>query len=133
MEIKEIINNCCSLAVYSEGQKIIKKSSEKDFKKIIEAWNSMTDGALEMPAFGVSIDKYTKEQLKSGLWVEFIFDAQLSHCDMPFSKLLVNVVGNFKGFNLSRYTQEAGYAGRCFYLQLSDDMSDFEKVVKSCI
>ncbi len=93
----------------------------------------MTDGALEMPAFGVSIDKYTKEQLKSGLWVEFIFDAQLSHCDMPFSKLLVNVVGNFKGFNLSRYTQEAGYAGRCFYLQLSDDMSDFEKVVKSCI
>ena len=78
----------------------------------------MIDGAHQMPAFGVSINEYTVQEMKKGKWLEFVFPEQ-TECDgMPFERLLINVQKEGYGFNLIRYNAEQGYDGRCFYLDL---------------
>ena len=88
------------------------------FNEICAAWNNMIFGAHQMPAFGVSLDRETTKEMKSGVWAEFVFDKQLSADGMPFEKLLVNAQREWSGFNIIRYTSEFGYDGRCFYYDL---------------
>ena len=55
---------------------------------IVEAWETITQGAHQMPAFGVSIDRLTREEMKSGNWLEFFFAEKYESNGLPFDSLL---------------------------------------------
>ena len=74
-----------------------------------------------MPAFGVSIDELTREDMKNGLWIELCFDGVQSFEAMDFEGLLIKVEKDFHGFNLIR-RNNGKYDGRCFYLSLQNSM-----------
>ena len=103
----------------------------EEFEKILSAWGETLKEGRQMPAFGVSIDRLTREEMKKGEWVEFIFDGRCEINEMPFEKLLVKVEENYCGFNIIRYNSEGGYFGRCYYLQLKDgkNMSRFASAI----
>ena len=117
-EICEVFDSAEAVNVYYNGVKTVYSAGSEEYNKILAIWNKMIDGAHDMPAFGVSLDRYTKEEMKKGLWVEFGFGKVLECNGMPFEKLLVSVEKDSQGFNLIRYNTNCGYDGRCFYLDL---------------
>ena len=117
-EITEVFDYSEIINVYNDGAKTVYSSGDKEYNRILACWNDMTNGAHDMPAFGVSLDSYTKKEMKKGLWVEFDFGKTLECNGMPFEKLLVSVEKDSQGFNLIRYNLNCGYDGRCFYLDL---------------
>ena len=133
MSLCQIVAESEQIVVYSDSESRTYEKGADKYNKIIASWTRMTDDALEMPAYGVSLDDLTRREMTSGLWVEFEFKEQLARRNMPFEKLLVKVEDGYRGFNLIRYTAEAGYSGRCFYLQLNDDktMTEFAKMLKN--
>lgn len=56
-EVFEIIPQAKSVAVYSDGAKSEFAADSSEFAEILKAWKKMTEGAHQMPAFGVSIDQ----------------------------------------------------------------------------
>ena len=118
MEIQNVFKEAENINVYNDGVKVTYSAGGEDYKKILDCWNNAIEGSHQMPAFGVSLDRQTKEALNSGLWVEFCFAHQMQRSDMPFEKLLVNVNKGTYGFNIIRYTSKCGYDGRCYYLDL---------------
>ena len=87
------------------------------FASAAAAWRAMTEGAVRMPAFGVSIDRLTREGMREGLWAEFCFAKEQTVAGMPFTALLFAVKEEFCGFNVVRL-YDGGYNGRCFYIDL---------------
>mgnify|MGYP001625970901 CR=1 FL=1 len=80
--------------------------------------SALLDGSVTMPAFGVSINEFTVNAMKSGIWVEFAYSSQQKSEGMEFEKLLVEVKPDYMGFNVNRYNSGYGYAGRCYYIDL---------------
>lgn len=125
MELDEIAEEAKVIAVIKDGDRKEYCGGE-EFSLVLNGWRNMLVGSYEMPAFGVSLNADTRAAMKKGVWVEYCFGEVLTHNEMNFSKLLVEVVPQFKGFNIIRYNSGAGYSGRCFYINLDEgDMSDF--------
>lgn len=125
-ELDEAFDYADKITVYNDGEKVTFLPYDNSFKEIKVEWRAMLDGAYTMPAFGVSLNNETKEEIKRGLWVEFEFKEVMTYSEMPFEKLLIKVEKNYSGFNLVRYNTDRGYEGRCFYYNLVDkNMSDF--------
>lgn len=125
-EIYEVFDKSEQITIYSDGAKTQYSPIDENYSKILGKWNELLTGSHQMPAYGVSLNDYTLEQLKSGLWVEFTFKKEYECGGMPFQKLLVEVKEGFYGFNIIRYTEKYGYDGRCFYIDLNGKtMSDF--------
>ena len=131
MQFTEIFNSSSSVILYRDGLSHEFYKGEEEYGRIISGWNELICRAVPMPAYGVSIDKLTREEMKKGEWVEFIFDGRCEINEMPFEKLLVKVEENYCGFNIIRYNSEGGYFGRCYYLQLEDgkNMSRFASAI----
>ncbi len=122
--IKEKIYEAEQIEIIKDGAVAFKVSKgDSLYKKILKEWSAMTEKAHQMPAFGVSIDDLTREEKKSGLWIEFVFGEEKSDCDMPFTKLLAAVKPKDCGLNLIRWDGK-GYNGRCFYLDLNGETSE---------
>ncbi len=117
-ELDNIFNEAEEIIVYDNDVKTSYKAGSPKYGEILESWNITISSAHQMPALGVSIDEYTRKELKSGIWLEFCFDTVYECCGMPFEKLLIGLDKEYYGFNLIRYTAEHGYEGRCFYLDL---------------
>lgn len=117
-EINEVFREAEAINVYSDGVVTGYSAGEEAYNKILNCWSEMISDAHDMPAFGVSLDSYTRYEMKKGLWVEFDFKKVLEVKGMPFEKLLVSVEKSSQGFNLIRYNINDGYDGRCFYLDL---------------
>ena len=129
MPIQESIERCSEIMIYRDGVFTAFRSGEPCFLKILNAWKKMTDEAIQMPAFGVSIDSLTRKEMTEGIWVEFKFQKDSEFDGMPFQRLLVSVKPENTGFNLIRYW-DGGYNGRCFYLDLRKrSMKDFYSVL----
>lgn len=107
-----------SVRVYKDGVVTEYEAGTENFRRILAAWEEMTSDAFQMPAFGVSIDALTREERKKGTWLEFVFDKERGG-ELPFERLLVACIPEYRGFNLIRYTQ-GGYNGRCYYLDLRE-------------
>lgn len=128
--IFEVFDKSNEINVYNEGVKTVYSASGKDYFDMLSCWNKMVEGAHQMPAFGVSINNYTVEEMKSGLWLEFCFGERIKVSGMDFEKLLVTVKKDYCGFNLIRYTRERGYDGRCYYIDLVDkNMADLYELL----
>jgi len=125
-EISEAFDYTESVNVYKDGVKTVYSAGSDDYKKILSCWNEMIEGAHDMPAYGVSLNRLTVKEMEKNLWVEFDFGRALECRHMPFEKLLVQVGKEYYGFNLIRYNTDYGYEGRCFYLDLVDkNMNEF--------
>ena len=107
--------------VYKDNQ-VLEMTSE-DQQKFDELFCNAIEGARQMPAFGVSIDELTKEEIKSGLWVKFVFEKTMVKSDMPFDELLIKISKDCYGFNIIR-GNNGKYDGRCFYLDLDKSMNE---------
>lgn len=120
MEIKleKLTNYAQSINVITDGKAETYQVGTDKFNEVCAEWNNMLVGAHEMPAFGVSLNNYTVEQMKSGVWAEFVFGRTLSANGMPFDRLLVKAQPKDYGFNIIRHTAKSGYDGRCFYYHL---------------
>ncbi len=124
----DCFNHVSSITVIEENQQTITHPSEEKFESIISALKEMTEYSHEMPAFGVSIDELTKEDKKSGTWIELEFGQPCSHDAMSFDALLIKVEPSNYGFNLIR--RNAGkYEGRCFYISLEGNMEKLAAVL----
>lgn len=126
-EINQAFDEAKEIVVYFNGQTKCFEKSDLEFTQILTKWNDMLKGSHPMPALGVSLDEETKTQMKEGYWIEFDFKTQQFCYQMPFEKLLVNIKCDYSGFNVIRYNTTDGYFGRCFYLMLQSDMSEFFK------
>lgn len=117
---------------YKDGQQVL--LSQKEQNKIDNLFSEAIEDSFSMPAFAVSLDNLTKEEMKSGLWLEFVFDKTMSINEMPFDSLLVNVNKDQYGINLIR-GNDGLYEGRCFYLDLRgknlDELYDYLSNINS--
>ena len=126
ISLEKITEYADGVTIYNDGNKTLYRAGEDKFNKICAEWNGMMSGAHQMPAFGVSLHNETVKVLKDGVWAEFNFPQVYSSNGMSYSKLLVNVKPEWRGFNIIRYTPERGYDGRCFYYDLcGKNMSAF--------
>ena len=118
MNLSNIVESAESINVYNDGNIISFTEKEKTFDVLVEGWQDLLDNSHEMPAFGVSLNRHTTEEMKKGLWIEFVFEKQIFYNEMPFEKLLVKVEKLWQGFNIIRYNASSGYDGRCYYVDL---------------
>ncbi|MCD8372843.1 MAG: hypothetical protein LUD27_06045 [Clostridia bacterium] len=129
MQIAEIVLQAEEIAVYNDGAQAIYKNGEEKFNRITCVWQNMLSSARLMPAFGVSIDNLTREAMKTGVWIEFLFSKEYVINELPFEKLLVQAVKDYTGFNINRCF-DGGYNGRCFYINLNGkDMSELYNIL----
>lgn len=117
-----------SIVIYNESKESTYLQNDEIFDNILNSLIDLCSDSREMPAFGVSLHNETLEAMKIGLWIELNFNQEFKHNDMPFTKLLINVNPNFTGFNIIRYHNNK-YDGRCFYLDLGNDMSSLYEVI----
>lgn len=129
--IQEIFDEVEAVNVYRNGSTIQSLPSQMSYKLIINGFKHLLEGARQMPAFGVSIDSETRNAVKRGTWVEFEFGKTLCYSDMYFEKLLVQVIADYSGFNIIRYNSNEGYAGRCFYFDIPQNMSAFYDILQT--
>lgn len=129
--MQEIFDEVQEIVIYNNGslQKLL--PAQTGYKLVINGFKNLLSTARQMPAFGVSLNNETRSAMEEGLWVEFDFGKKLWYSQMPFEKLLVSVVSSHSGLNVIRYNSEDGYAGRCYYFALNNDMSDFYNIVTS--
>ena len=119
-ELNDIIKNAADICLYIDGKAQIYPRGEERFDALLAAWTEMTAGAHRMPAFGVSIDRLTREELSGGIWLEFLFSAEQTCAGMPFKSLLIKVERGYKGFNVIRCLH-GRYEGRCYYVDLGGE------------
>ena len=118
-DIRQAIGKASAVRVYRDGKIFEFAAGSSAFSALYAAWERMTDAALLMPAFGVSMDALTRKEREQGTWVEFCFADELECGGMPFDRLLIGVLPEYRGFNLIRRSG-GEYTGRCFYLDLRE-------------
>lgn len=121
-----------SITIYNNGQVVTFEQDTEQYETIMSAINTICQDSHEMPAFGVSLHNDTIIAIQSGIWLELSFDKEYTHNDMPFSKLLIEVNPDYSGFNIIRYHNNV-YDGRCFYINLNNNMSTLYSRITSSI
>ena len=127
--VRASFNLTNSITIINNNEKFVFNRESEKFQHLLEQLNLITENSHDMPAFGVSLDNLTREELKSGLWLELEFETVLEFNEMPFDALLIKVEKDNSGFNLIR-RYKGKYEGRCFYLSLENTMNDlYEEMV----
>ncbi len=131
--ILAIMSTSQEIIIYQDGTETEIDSNNKDYTRITNELLALSNSCRECPAFGVALHNETVEAMKDGLWIEFKFDKNISHNEMPFEALLIQVVGEYTGFNIIRKYDDK-YEGRCFYVDLLDtDLASLENLLESII
>ena len=130
--VVSVFGNTINIVVYHNGNKHLFFKGDDKFEKIYKSLIETTNLSHDMPAFGVSLHDETNNELKTGTWVELVFEFENSFNDMPFDTLLFKVEAENSGFNLIRKFN-GKYEGRCFYLSLADNMSKLQKTIDSVL
>lgn len=116
----DLFSEASMVEIYKDGEVyLLNQEQQKEFDEI---FCEIMEGAIQKPAFAVSLDDLTKEEMKSGFWVKFIFDNTMFKSEMPFDELLFNVTENAHGVNIIR-GNDGIYQGRCYYLDLEGTMN----------
>lgn len=119
--VLDLFSEATMIEFYKDGNQIEISSSQLD--EIDSLFYESISEALSMPAFGVSIDSLTKEAMKTGLWLEFVYDETIIINEMPFDSLLIEIKEDCYGVNIIR-GNDGTYNGRCFYLDLNGNNLD---------
>ena len=117
--MENLFDDVKSVEIYKDGQVYI--MNDKQQSEFDEIFCYIMQDVIQEPAFTVRLDELTKEEMKSGYWVKFIFEQTLFKSEMPFDELLFNVSENAHGVNIIRGNGGV-FQGRCYYLNLKDTM-----------
>ena len=117
----DLFSEASMVEIYRDGQ--ILELSQEEQTKFEELFCSSLEGAVQMPAYGVSLDQLTKEDMKNGIWVKFIFERTQVKSEMPFDELLIKITTEEYGLNIIRGNSGI-YEGRCYYLNLKGNLND---------
>ena len=124
--------SCFSIAtqivIYQQSEKSTFAKGDEKYELLMSALELICTNSHEMPAFSVAENNSTLNALESKTWLELEFDTTQAYNEMPFDSLLIEVDGNFSGFNLIR-KHNGKYDGRCFYLNLSSNMTPLSDVI----
>ncbi len=116
----DLFSEATMVEIYKDGQIInLSEDEQKEFDNI---FCSSLEGSVQMPAFGVSLDEITKEEMKSGIWIKFIFEKTIIKSEMPFDELLIHLEKDSYGINIIRGNSGV-YEGRCYYLNLDNNLN----------
>lgn len=116
-----LVSEAEMITFYKEGIEI--ELSKEEIETIDNLFSETIKDSISMPAYGVSIDSLTKEEMKKGLWIELTYHKTFEINGMPFDSLLFKVEQNCYGINLIR-GQQGIYEGRCFYLDFGENTFD---------
>ena len=116
--LKNKLASPCGLKVYDDGNEVFFAFGSPEFDKAVAVLKNINEYGYEMPALGVSLDSLTKEEMRSGLWAEFLYDRVEEHRGMPFDSLLIKVNAGDCGYNAVRGVG-GKYDGRVFYYSLA--------------
>lgn len=117
--IQDCFKDATKIEVVIDNNSLIYTKDKENYSKILSEFEDMINNSHQMPAFGVSLDDLTRQEMQTGVWLEFTFDKTCYNSDMPFDSLLINIQNDFTGFNIIRKYQNK-YDGRCFYINLID-------------
>ena len=120
--ITEYFNKASNIAVYNDGQKSLYFKGDDKFEVIFQELIISTKQSHDMPAFAVSRHDETIKEKESGLWIELIFEESQAFNEMSFEHLLFKLEENSSGLNLIR-KYNGKYEGRCFYLNLNENLN----------
>ena len=120
--ITDSFSSVQTISVIEDDKTKILNENSNEFKNIIKTLKEVVEYSHDMPAFGVSIDNLTREEIKTGVWLELGFKNTGYFNEMPFDALLIKVEKDVYGFNLIR-KYNGKYDGRCFYLSLNGSMN----------
>ena len=129
-QIDFVFNDCNAIKLYKNGQTKIVLKDDKLFNELMQIWQVNLKNSFEMPSLGVSLDNETKQALKNGYFVEFLFEKTMTHNDMPFDSLLIELTNEQGGYQLIRGLDNT-YEGRCFYLNLFENDNELLEFVDS--
>lgn len=118
-KLLDVLLSCDKIILYNDNNSYFCDENQQNLINI--SIIEMLKDSHEMPAFGVSLDNETRQELKSGLWVEFIYNHTNQYNEMYFDKLLIKVNKSDMGFNICR-EYNGLYEGRCYYISLNGDM-----------
>ena len=113
----QILTTANEIIIYNDNNTTSYEPDNQEFKNITEELLRLGLNCREAPAFAVSLHNETISAMESGLWIEFNFGNTICHNELPFDSLLIQVVGEYTGFNIIR-KYDNKYEGRCFYVDL---------------
>lgn len=128
IQINDYFYKANSITIYNNNIISEFESDSDEFNNILNELINTCQDSHEMPAFGVSLHNDTIEAIKSGLWIELNFN-QLKHREMPFDSLLIQVVEDYTGMNIIR-KWNGEYSGRCYYIDINNNMSSLYNCLK---
>lgn len=126
INVKKYFNRANEIVVVVDNNHITCDKCMEEI--IITSINEICTHSHEMPAFAVSIHEQTMDLMRKGLWLIFKYDDTQYHNGMPFDELLIEVNSEYYGFNIIRKYDDR-YDGRCFYLNLNNDMSGLHNCI----
>lgn len=82
-DIKQFFPEAETIILLREGtEKILGETARK---KVLSALESMSENAVQMPAFGVSIDELTRKDMQKGVWLRLSYAENQSCFGMDFA------------------------------------------------
>lgn len=125
---KNIFSERSEMIATKDGEIIHFENKDKDkFDKLL---CKTLENSRDMPALGVALHKETIEDMKSGVWVRFIYGKTLERDGMPYDELVISLEKDGYGLNIIRGNGGV-YDGRCFYLDLENSTSELYDFVTS--
>ncbi len=129
-DITYFFDEATTIEVTVKGKTTTLSKGDEKFEAVLSALKNVTANANEMPAFAVSNDDLTRQKLADGTWIELQFSREQNYNDLPFEALLIEVDASFEGVNLIRKIN-GKYEGRCFYLNLSGDLTELSVALQN--
>lgn len=121
--ITSSFNDSVQVEVIVDNFSFVFNKGTNEYANILNEFNKTIFNSHEVPSLGVSIDELTKEEKKTGVWLEFKFNQINYSSDMPFEYLLINVNLDYYGFNIIRKYDDK-YEGRTYYVNLVNNMNN---------
>ena len=120
------VENIESFFVFKNREQKSILVEDKNFNNLKEGVKQLFSLARVMPAFGVSLDYETQNELKQGEWLQVNFSFEENANGLLFNSLLFKL-DTVSGFNLIRL-HNGKYEGRCIYLDF-DDILDLKQIL----
>ncbi len=124
----EFFDEAESITIFNKGKQYTFVRDTQEYENIKNLFLQKIYNAYEMPALSVGIDAEIRTATNDNVWLQFDFGTTLTHYDLPFDNLLINVEPHFTGVDIIRKYQNA-YDGRCFYLNMEENLSDLYDLI----
>lgn len=126
----DFFENADSITIYNSNNKLNFKKNTPEFNELLSEFQDTIYNSYELPALSVSLHNETIQALKLDCWIEFNFTSTLSHNDLPFQSLLIQITPEQNALNIIR-KQNSQYEGRCFYLNLDSTKTSLFNLITS--